>query len=114
MITHLTQYILYDDITAPDPEKKLNFQKHIISKMFSYFEYPQLSYKPKSHEDKYSRSNDCIFLLNNSHSSVTICSPCCSLHKKHCLSEKPKDSYFKLTCQIEYEHDLPLHSLEYW
>ena len=55
VITHL---ILCGGITAPDPEKKITFQKHIIPKMFSYIEYRQLSYKPRSHEDDYFRSND--------------------------------------------------------
>ena len=59
----LTHLILCDGITTPDPEKKLNSQKYIIPKMFSYFEYQQLSYKRRSHEDECLHSNACHFLL---------------------------------------------------
>ena len=68
-IQDIEQYILCEGVTIPDPKISANIQKHVIPKTFSFLEFLN---QPMSrvHQDEFSRSMDCLLLINNNKSCL--------------------------------------------
>ena len=73
LIERLSSYKLCSDITLPDTRKDVNFVKHVLPKVFDYFDYKTTDLKQPVVEDEYFRTSTCSLLLLSPESTCKIC-----------------------------------------
>ena len=76
--------ILCEGITTPDPSKEINFQKHVVPKIFDYSSFQQSTTKSPLHQDEFYRSISCQLLISNN----STCSCCNSFNIKVVAAKK--------------------------
>lgn len=74
-IARLNQFKLCCGVITPDMEKELNCRKHIVPKVFDYFQYKNNKFKSRTCQDEYFRTADCKLLLSSG-DEVDSCSFC--------------------------------------
>ena len=58
-LERLSQFTLCQGITLLDSRKEINIVKHVLPKMFNYFDYINTDLKQQVHQDEYFRSKSC-------------------------------------------------------
>ena len=72
-IERLSSYILCSGITLPDTMKEINFIKHILPKVFDYYDYKTADLKQPLFQDEYFRTKNCSLLLISPENNCKIC-----------------------------------------
>ena len=80
MIREIEHLNLCVDITLPDPNFLVNFQKHIVPHKFDFSTFSNDQVYTKLSQDEYNRAPDCHILVNDPNS----CSSC-SKFNKNCI-----------------------------
>ena len=63
-IKKLSSCKLCSGITLPDTRKEMNFIKHVLPKVFEYFDYKTTNLKQLVFQDEYFRTRNCNLLLS--------------------------------------------------
>ena len=72
-IQRLSSYKLCSGITLPDIRKEINFIKHILPKVFDYFDCRTADLKEPVFQDEYFRTSNCSLLLLSPENTCKIC-----------------------------------------
>ena len=82
-LERLSEFTLCQGITLLDSRKEINIVKHVLPKMFNYFDYINTDLKQQVHQDEYFRSKSCAWLLSSDN-------PCKSCHEENIKFNKEK------------------------
>ena len=81
-IKRLSSYRLCGGITLPGTRKEINFNKHILPKLFDHFDYKTADLKQLVFQDEYFRTGNWTLLLLSLENTCKICVKTLNLKQK--------------------------------